>query len=214
MLNLSIGSRPQLKPARKELRRRLQLIRARLGLTRKDAAQRIGISAKQLKRLERGKSQPLYETLIAIAKGYAIPAWVLLPLKRKDTILVLLVDDDPPVLRGFTQVIRGFNDRSSFRFIVETAAHGQEALDKAEAHAPNLILSDILMPQMSGVELIRELRSSPRTMFSQVIGISASVDPDLADQVKEAGADLFLPKPLEGDRLWGALCNVFPPLAN
>jgi adenylate cyclase len=79
---------------------------------------------------------------------------------------------------------------------VVTAASGSEALAQVERHEPDLVLLDVVMPEMSGYEVCRKLRSNPVTELLPVVMVTA-LDPG-EERVKgiEAGADDFLTKPI------------------
>jgi adenylate cyclase len=79
---------------------------------------------------------------------------------------------------------------------VVTASSGQEALDKIEAEQPDLVLLDVVMPEMSGYEVCRKIREIPETRMLPVVMVTA-LDP-AEERIKgiEAGADDFLTKPI------------------
>ncbi|NEO01096.1 MAG: response regulator, partial [Moorea sp. SIO3I7] len=81
------------------------------------------------------------------------------------------------------------------------ASNGQEGLEEATAFPPDLIITDLLMPQMDGFEMIRQLRQSPQLHSKVVIASSASVFDTDKEKSIEAGADDFLPKPVEAEKL-------------
>ncbi|MBR8836133.1 MAG: response regulator [Stigonema ocellatum SAG 48.90 = DSM 106950] len=86
-------------------------------------------------------------------------------------------------------------------FEVIEASNGQEGLDQAYRQQPDLIITDLVMPEMHGFELLRQLRQSPTLKDRVMIASSASVFE--ADQFKslDAGASAFLPKPVQADAL-------------
>jgi adenylate cyclase len=81
-------------------------------------------------------------------------------------------------------------------YVVVTAASGQEALDKIEPERPDLVLLDVVMPEMSGYEVCRKIREIPETRMLPVVMVTA-LDPS-EERIKgiEAGADDFLTKPI------------------
>jgi adenylate cyclase len=81
-------------------------------------------------------------------------------------------------------------------YAVVTAASGQEALDKIEPERPDLVLLDVVMPEMSGYEVCRKIREIPETRMLPVVMVTA-LDPS-EERIKgiEAGADDFLTKPI------------------
>lgn len=86
-------------------------------------------------------------------------------------------------------------------FELMEASNGQEALEEATAFPPDLIITDLLMPQMDGFEMIRQLRQSPQLHSKVVIASSASVFDTDKEKSSDAGADNFLPKPVEAEKL-------------
>ena len=91
---------------------------------------------------------------------------------------------------------------------VVTAVDGQEALEQAESENPDLILLDAMMPRMSGVEALTELRASGSKI--PVIIISAHLDAQEPERMIEAGANGCVPKPFE----WDVLIARIEELAN
>ncbi|NEO90441.1 MAG: response regulator [Moorea sp. SIO3G5] len=86
-------------------------------------------------------------------------------------------------------------------FELKEASHGKEGLQKAKQFQPDLIITDLLMPQMDGFEMIRRLRESSQFSSVPLIACSASVFDDHQHHSIEAGADDFLPKPVESKKL-------------
>lgn len=79
---------------------------------------------------------------------------------------------------------------------IEFAASGKEALKKSLAIKPDLVLLDVMLPDMDGFEVCRTIRSNPYTSLMPVIMVTALDDQDLKLQGLQAGADEFLGKPL------------------
>ena len=103
---------------------------------------------------------------------------------------ILVVDDTPKNVKLLADLltVKGFN--------VVTAASGREALAQVEAERPDLVLLDVVMPEMSGYEVCRKIRENPATEILPVIMVTA-LDPS-EERVKglEAGADDFLTTPI------------------
>ena len=87
-------------------------------------------------------------------------------------------------------------------FDVVEASNGEEGLELSDQLQLDLIITDLVMPEMHGFDLLKQLRQSPRTKDVVVIASSASVFE--IDQFKslDAGADAFLPKPVQADTLF------------
>jgi adenylate cyclase len=107
-----------------------------------------------------------------------------------DEPLVLTVDDLPANVRLLDAVLspRGYR--------VLGAGSGPEALALVAEHRPDLVLLDIVMPEMDGYEVCRRLRQDPATAFLPVVMITASGDQERLLAI-EAGADDFVAKPFD-----------------
>lgn len=103
---------------------------------------------------------------------------------------VLIVDDDASV----RELIRLLLETQDVGVIIE-GSNGLEALEKATVEKPDLILLDVMMPEMSGLEAIRQLKADPTTAKIPIIMLTARGDQFTLDQVKAAGALLHLTKP-------------------
>ena len=86
-------------------------------------------------------------------------------------------------------------------FEISVAANGVEGLEKAQALQPDLILIDVVMPVMSGIEVVRHLRRIPGMEKLPVIAISASVSDSDETGCLDAGMNVFLAKPIEMELL-------------
>ena len=106
------------------------------------------------------------------------------------TPVVLLVDDneDCRIIYGSTLRHAGYT--------VRTADDGVECLVKAAADRPDLILLDIGMPRMDGMEALEKLKLDPRTAEIPVVAVSARVGKDQHEAVLEAGFSEVLLKPI------------------
>jgi two-component system, chemotaxis family, chemotaxis protein CheY len=108
----------------------------------------------------------------------------------------ILIADDSRVMRqivGRTLRQAGFGDHD----LVE-AADGREALDKATAEAPDLVISDWNMPEMSGVEVLRKLRSAGNDVKFGFV--TSECTPEMQQQAEAAGAAFFIVKPFTAER--------------
>ena len=84
---------------------------------------------------------------------------------------------------------------------VVDAANGRDALRQAAAAPPNAVITDLRMPGMDGVELIQRLRKTPGCQHLPIIATSASVYQEYRRQSLAAGAQAFLPKPIDANAL-------------
>src|SRR3954453_21809010 len=86
-------------------------------------------------------------------------------------------------------------------FEMVVAVNGCEGLEKAQALRPDLILMDVVMPDMDGLEATRRLRQLPDFMDVPIIAVSASASIEDEEISLAAGVNAFLPKPVVLDRL-------------
>ena len=103
---------------------------------------------------------------------------------------ILIVDDDPIILRVLSNVL------APEGYVLATAANGKEALNQVPAFEPDLILLDVMLPEMDGFAVCRQLRADERYGDVPVIFITALDDQKSRLQGIEAGADEFLNKPV------------------
>lgn len=109
------------------------------------------------------------------------------------TAKTILVCEDDDNLRQLIRVVIG-----SGYHLVE-AGDGDEALVLANEHRPDLIILDLMMPRMSGLDVLQQLRASAATDGMHILVMSAW--PDAENAARMAGADAFLQKPFELDAL-------------
>ena len=107
----------------------------------------------------------------------------------------ILVVDDHADMRAYLVRLLGRAHR------VETAADGEAALAKAVADPPDLVLADVSLPGLSGLELVTALRGDPRTSLVPVVLMSARAGPEAAVEGLGAGADDYLVTPFSAREL-------------
>ncbi|EHS55801.1 response regulator transcription factor [Paenibacillus sp. Aloe-11] len=116
----------------------------------------------------------------------------------------MIVDDEPAIREGLSSII-DWGD-CGFR-IVDTAGSGREALEKFEEHQPELVIVDIRMPGMSGLEVIRSIREMNSEPFHFLI-LSGYADFDYARQAMGFGVDGYLLKPVDEEEMTTELKRV------
>jgi CheY-like chemotaxis protein len=109
--------------------------------------------------------------------------------------LVLIVEDDPETRQLFITVF------TADGFRTDAAHNGLQALEKANATPPDLIVTDIAVPGIDGIELCRRLRSNPRTEGIPLLAVTGYDDRHYPDRVLQAGANRVLLKPLDPETL-------------
>jgi adenylate cyclase len=118
-----------------------------------------------------------------------------------DQVTVLAVDDQPPNLRLLEAVLspRGYR--------VIMASSGEEALELLPSSGADLVLLDIVMPDIDGYEVCRRIRRAPETAFLPVVMITASGSQEKARAI-EAGADDFVSKPFDQSELLARVASL------
>ena len=113
-----------------------------------------------------------------------------------DPIKILVVDDNPHMLKGITRLFRinGFD--------VEEAMNGTRAIELARNSRPDLILLDVNLPDINGIEVCRRLKSDPDTANIFIVHLSA-MHTNSSSQVEglEAGADGYIVQPISNQEL-------------
>ena len=112
---------------------------------------------------------------------------------------VLVVDDEPQILRALSATLRGAG------YDVETAATAEAALVAAAAHPPEAVILDLVLPDGSGTDVARELRTWTET---PIVVLSAVGDEHQKIEALDAGADDYVTKPFSVDELLARLRAV------
>ena len=107
---------------------------------------------------------------------------------------ILVVDDDPNIRRLIIAALK----REGYAFV--QAANGQEALDSMRAEAPDVVVLDLMMPLVSGWEVLEQRMKDAELNRIPVILVSANRGPEIANAV-DRGICAFLPKPFDIDVL-------------
>src|SRR5437016_5884171 len=118
---------------------------------------------------------------------------------------ILIVDDASDDLELVKAML------SSNGFSVVTANHGREGLEKARTHQPNLIIADVLMREMDGFALFKELKKDART--SNIPVLILTVRRRMKDTFEAFGVQGFMPKPFDTDILFSIINKYVTPSA-
>jgi CheY-like chemotaxis protein len=129
-----------------------------------------------------------------------------------NTPLILYVEDEKSLQVTLSRMLEHLG------YTVVCANNGQAGVDKAQLLQPDVILMDIRMPVLDGMEAARLLRASPATSHIPIYILSAYTDAKIRKQCDEVGVDGFFSKPPELTRLDSAIKKVLakrsPNLAN
>src|ERR687892_1919739 len=105
---------------------------------------------------------------------------------------VLIVEDEPSTRLGLTELVR------TWGFITDSAADGEEALQRISVFRPTIIISDLVMPNMGGLELLRALKDEGGDLTIVILTAQGTVETAVGGD-KEGGDD-YPPKPVEPPR--------------
>jgi two-component system phosphate regulon response regulator PhoB len=106
-------------------------------------------------------------------------------------VTVLVVDDDPVIV----QLLRVNFELDGFRVL--SAGNGEEALAEVRKERPDVVVSDIMMPKMDGLALVKELQADPETAGLPVILLSAKAQSADVTRGLELGAADYVTKPFD-----------------
>jgi CheY-like chemotaxis protein len=137
----------------------------------------------------------------SIEGGHAF-LWINVPSLGQ--ITVLAVDDNPDMLQFYRRCTTGT------RYRIVHAAGGEEALAKIKASSPDIIVLDVMLPDVDGWKLLMQLHEDPATRATPIIICSVVREDDLA---RALGAALYLPKPVEPRQFVEALDQVCPQVS-
>ncbi len=112
-----------------------------------------------------------------------------------DKLRILIVDDIPTNVKLISAIIKKQNTE------YETAESGQDALDKVESFKPQIVLLDLMMPDVSGWDIIKAIREKYTKEQMAIIVTSAITDHDNITECYDMGVNDYVAKPIVPDRL-------------
>jgi len=115
---------------------------------------------------------------------------------------IITVDDAATMRRLIAYTLRGAGHE------VLEAEDGEDALRLLGGQGIDLVITDINMPKMDGIELVRRLRSLPRFQATPILLLTTESDPEKKRQGKEAGATGWITEPFQPDQLVAAVAKV------
>ena len=116
---------------------------------------------------------------------------------------ILIVDDDPDII----EILRYNLSLSGYE--VKAASNGKEAIKKAKIFIPEIILLDVMMPEMDGIEACRLIREIPSLKNSRIIFLSARNEDYTQLSAFDAGADDYISKPVKPKILLKKISSIF-----
>jgi excisionase family DNA binding protein len=137
------------------------------------------------------------EALYKFMRDNNIPTDALESGKRK----VLLVDDDPEVVDTINRALL-----DDGRFEVRIATNGFDAGMMVKEYRPDLLVLDVMLPDINGKEVCHRVRADPAMEDVRIVCISGMIEDDKIQELKLAGADDFLGKPFDVDVLIEKMC--------
>jgi CheY-like chemotaxis protein len=132
---------------------------------------------------------------------FLLRSGIALPESLRASVHLLVIDDEAETLRATARLLK----RSAPHLSVSLAEGAGNGWRDVKDKLPDVVLVDMYMPELSGVDLCALIKESPLTAGVQVIGCSGRRDPDLEDAFLRAGASSLLDKPPSVERLLHAL---------
>jgi DNA-binding response OmpR family regulator len=116
-----------------------------------------------------------------------------MPSRRRQNCKILIVDDDPAILKVLDNIL------SREGFIVQSAASAEAALSAIEGEAPHIVLTDVQMNGLNGLELITALRKGQQTF--PIVAMTGAAEHDTLGFARKLGADAAIRKPFQKTEL-------------
>lgn len=124
-------------------------------------------------------------------------------MANKPSQKVLVVDDEEPIL----ELLKYNLEKQGYD--VRTASEGQEAVDVAKKFRPDLVLLDVMMPKMDGVEACRQIRAMPELMNTFIVFLTARAEEYSEIAAFDGGADDYILKPIKPRALMSRISAIF-----
>ena len=125
--------------------------------------------------------------------------------KKDKSVTKILIVDDSPTMRGLVQSALT-KDGHTFA----TAEDGIDGLKKFDAFAPDIVIADINMPRLGGVEMIHAMRQQKSKKEVPIVVLTTETSSELKNKIREAGANSWVAKPFDDE----VLCNLVRQMAS
>ncbi len=144
------------------------------------------------------------QDLIRFMKAFGMP----MPAEISEPApYVIIVDDEKEVVDLLTEVMLSGEEELE----VAGAQNGVDALLMIGERNPDLLILDIMMPGMNGIEVCQKLKSGATTRSLKIVAITGDHDPATRDRVLAAGADLFFAKPFDMEKFRADCIQLMTP---
>jgi DNA-binding response OmpR family regulator len=114
---------------------------------------------------------------------------------------ILVVDDEPNIVKSLTDLLQANG------YDVVTAVDGKEGIDKCKKEQPDLVLLDIMMPRISGLELLKAVKDNVKSAHIPIIVISAKSDIETVKEAMRSYADKYITKPYSPQEVLKSIQN-------
>ena len=104
---------------------------------------------------------------------------------------ILIVEDTKTIVMVEKMMLAGRG------LTIDIASNGEEGLAKAKANKPDLVLADIMMPKMDGIEMCRQIKNDPELADVPVVMVTTKGEPEKVEQAFLAGCSDYLTKPID-----------------
>jgi len=118
---------------------------------------------------------------------------------------ILVVEDDLDIMRILRHALEGAG------YQVISAYGGEDAIRKVKVQKPDLVLTDLAMPKVSGVEVIEVIKTDPETQHIPVIAVTAHTWDGIAQSAGQVGCDGYISKPFSARQIIQEVARHLPP---
>ena len=115
----------------------------------------------------------------------------------------ILIVDDSKNIRKLVSVVLGEKNYEMYE-----AANGLDALEKVRIYSPDVVILDIVIPSVNGLEVCRQIKSDPKTQRTSVIFLTSEATYEAREKAHEVGAEIYMTKPFEPKDLRNAVKEV------